>query len=436
VAPVPHFYRCGMNAIRALWAPRTWRATAHALTGLVLGPLVASVLVTLLVLWGAALVSLLAGPSGGWGLAVVYLLWTVGAPVPLLWVIRNAGRLHRARFRWLLGVELTRPLPIEGRGLRRLVREWRSPATGRRLSYHVVALFIGIFGGGPVLACWTAVLIAAGFLTGGWRDDWYPGFGATVTLLAPVLLLGAPWVARGIAHVDTLAARELLGRSRADDLADQVAALARSRAEIVTATDAERRRIERDLHDGAQQRLVSLAMNLGMARAALDREGASLADAKDAINEAHDEAKLALTELREFVRGLHAAVLNDRGLDAALSGIAARAPLPVRLRVDVDERCPPSVEAIAYFIVSEALTNVAKHAHARHAEVTAERVGKNLKVVVTDDGRGGADPERGTGLRGLVQRAASVDGTLDVHSPPGGPTTVTAELPCTPEESA
>ncbi|WP_203902506.1 sensor histidine kinase [Virgisporangium aliadipatigenens] len=423
-----------MNALRALWAPRTWRATAHALAGLVLGLLVASVLVTLLVLWWAALFSLLAGPTGTWALVTVYVLWTFGAPVPLLWFIRAAGRLQRARFRWLLGVDLPRPLPVEGSGLRRLVREWRSPATGRQLTYHVVALFIGVVGGGVLLACWSAVPVAVGFVAGDWNDDWYPGFGVTVTALAPALLFGAPWVARGLAHVDTLAARELLGRSRADELAEQVAALARSRAEIVAATDAERRRIERDLHDGAQQRLVSLAMNLGMARAALDRDGASLDRAREAVREAHDEAKLALTELREFVRGLHAAVLNDRGLDAALSGIAARAPFPVRLRVDVDERCPPSVEAIAYFIVSEALTNVAKHAGARHADVSVERTGTILRIVVTDDGNGGADPERGTGLRGLARRAASVDGTLDVRSPPGGPTTVTAELPCTPEE--
>jgi signal transduction histidine kinase len=425
-----------VTAIRALWAPRTWRATAHVVAGLVLGLLVAAVLMVLVATWSAALISLLSRPTGGWALATLYALWTFGAPVPLLWLIRLAGRAQRARFRWLLGVDLPAPHRVPGNGPRRWVREWRAPATGRQLSYHVVALVVGVVGGGLVLACWTAAPLAVGWVTGGWHDGWYPGFGVTVTVLAPALLLSAPWVARGVAHVDTLVARELLGRSRADDLAAQVAALARSRAEIVAATDAERRRIERDLHDGAQQRLVSLAMNLGMARAALGRDTATVDRARAAVEEAHEEAKLALTELREFVRGLHAAVLNDRGLDAALSGIAARAPLPVRLHVDVDERCPPTVEAIAYFVVSEALTNVAKHANAHHADVTVERTGKSLRIVVVDDGRGGADPARGTGLRGLVQRTASVDGTLDVHSPPGGPTTVTAHLPCTPEESA
>ena len=222
-------------------------------------------------------------------------------------------------------------------------------------------------------------------------------------------------------------ARALLGPGRRESLAQRVESLARSRADLVAAADAERRRIERDLHDGAQQRLVSLAMNLGMARERFESEPEPV---RRAIAAAHDEAVLALTELREFIRGLHPAVLNDRGLDAALSGLAARAPLPVRLRVDVPAPASPGVEAVAYFIVSEALTNVVKHAQAARAEVAVTRV--LLRITVTDDGRGGATPAAGdgTGLRGLAQRAAAVDGTLSIDSPPGGPTTITAELPC------
>jgi signal transduction histidine kinase len=154
---------------------------------------------------------------------------------------------------------------------------------------------------------------------------------------------------------------------------------------------------------------------------------------RQVIEQAHDEATEALAELRQLVRGLHPAVLDDRGLDAALSGIAANAPLPVRLRVDVAARCAPAVEAVAYFIVSEALTNVAKHANATHAEVSVERTGDRLHVVIADNGHGGAtiDPDGGgTGLRGLAQRAAAVDGTLTVESPTGGPTVITVELPC------
>jgi len=176
------------------------------------------------------------------------------------------------------------------------------------------------------------------------------------------------------------------------------------------------RRIERDLHDGAQQRLVSLAMNLGMARSAFTGAPEPV---RRAIADAHEEAVLALSELREFIRGLYPAMLSHRGLVAALSGLAARAPLPVRLHVEVPRPASPSVEAVAYFIVSEALTNVAKHARATRAEVTVTRHGDVLCIAVTDDGSGGAvlaDSDgaesatgTGTGLRGLAQRAAAVD---------------------------
>jgi signal transduction histidine kinase len=237
----------------------------------------------------------------------------------------------------------------------------------------------------------------------------------------------APWLARWFTETDEGLARALLGPGRRESLAQRVESLARSRADLVAAADAERRRIERDLHDGAQQRLVSLAMNLGMARERFESEPEPV---RQAIAAAHDEAVLALTELREFIRGLHPAVLNDRGLDAALSGLAARAPLPVRLRVDVPKPAAPGVEAVAYFIVSEALTNVVKHAQATRAEVAVTRAGDVLRIAVTDDGRGGAGRGEGTGLSGLAQRAAAVDGTLSIDSPPGGPTVITAELPC------
>jgi signal transduction histidine kinase len=272
------------------------------------------------------------------------------------------------------------------------------------------------------------------YIAGAWGDAPGLGAGAAIAAVAAAGLLAAPWLGRGVSGVDVRVGRALLGPSRAAELTRRVESLSRSRVEIAAAADAERRRIERDLHDGAQQRLVSLAMNLGLARATLTDvpEAARLA-----IEQAHDEAIQALAELREFVRGLHPAVLNDRGLDAALSGVVARAPLPVRLRVDVATRCSPSIEAIAYFVVSEALTNVTKHADAGHAAVTVQRAGDRLRIDVTDDGRGGATVHTeddslagGSGLRGLAQRAAAVDGTLTVHSPPGGPTTITVELPC------
>src|ERR1019366_5201804 len=154
------------------------------------------------------------------------------------------------------------------------------------------------------------------------------------------------------------------------------------------------------------------------------------AQAHQVIAEAHEEAKSALAELRDLIRGLHPAVLEDRGLDAALSGVAARMPIPVRLTVELARRPSPVIEAVAYFVVSEGLANIAKHAQASQAEVIVSRAGDRLHVIVTDDGVGGADPARGSGLVGLTRRAASVDGTFDVTSPPGGPTLLTVDLPC------
>jgi signal transduction histidine kinase len=425
-----------MTVLGALWSARTWRVTLHALVGLPIGVGAGAVIVGLVVVWFAAVWSLFDGPTGGWGLAVVYVVVAAASPIPLLWCVQASTALQRERFRRVLGVEIPAPPPVAGGWPRRLVRSWRAPATWRQLGYHLLALALGGVGGALVAVCWSAVVLALGYADYLRSDDWRPGAGLGVAVLALALLLAAPWVARGVARLDEVAARTLLGPSHSEELARRVESLARSRADIVAATDAERRRIERDLHDGAQQRLVSLAMNLGMARATLTDASEP---ARRAIEQAHDQATQALAELREFIRGLHPAVLNDRGLDAALSGIAARAPLPVRLRVDLSRRCSPSIEAIAYFVVSEALTNVAKHAHATHAEVTVERTGDRLRIVVTDDGRGGATPDggaggpadgNGSGLRGLAQRAAAVDGSLTIHSPPGGPTAITVELPC------
>jgi signal transduction histidine kinase len=416
------------SALRALWSARAWRATLHALAGLPLGIGGGVVIVGLVAVWSAALWSLIDGPTGGWLLAVSYALAVVLAPVALPWCVRAGSALQRARFRAVLGVELLAPPRAPGGWPLRLVRPWRSPATWRQLAYHLLALVIGGAGGALVAICWLALPLALGFAGSLWSDGgWGPGTALAATVLAVAVLLAAPWVARGVTHADEVAARALLGPGRAEVLALRVESLARSRAEIVAATDAERRRIERDLHDGAQQRLVSLAMHLGMARASLTDASEA---ARQAIADAHDEAVQALAELREFVRGLHPAVLNDRGLDAALSGIVARAPLPVRLRVDVGPRCSPSIEAVAYFVVSETLTNVAKHTHASRCEVTVQRSGDRLRIVVSDDGEGGASEGNGSGLRGLAQRAAAVDGTLTIDSPPGGPTRITVELPC------
>ena len=430
----------GVYRERMTWlnAARSWRPTLHALAGLAAGAGVGAVLAGLVVVWLAAIWSLVDGPTGGWGLAVLYAAVALAGPVLLLWACGGSAPCSGRGSAPCSGSR-SRHRPAAAAGgwpLLRPVRAWRAPATWRQLGYHLLALVGGTAGGALVAACWSAPVLAVAYLAGLLGDGRRLGLGLGLAVLAAALLLAAPWVARVVARADEAAARALLGPSRGEELAVRVESLARSRAEIVAATDAERRRIERDLHDGTQHRLVSLAMHLGMARA-------SLTDApepvRQVIEQAHDEATEALAELRQLVRGLHPAVLDDRGLDAALSGIAANAPLPVRLRVDVATRCAPGVEAVAYFVVSEALTNVAKHADASHAEVTVERDRRPAahrrrrrrpRRRHPRPGRGRAADGGGTGLRGLAQRAAAVDGTLTVDSPPGGPTTITVELPC------
>jgi signal transduction histidine kinase len=211
------------------------------------------------------------------------------------------------------------------------------------------------------------------------------------------------------------------------ELRAKVAELRESRSRMLRIGLEERRRLERDLHDGAQQRLVSMALNMRLAR---DRMREDPDAAERMLDGASSELDAALEELRELARGIHPAVLSDRGLDAALETLARRAPLPVELNRDARERLPESIELAAYFVVSEALTNVAKYADATHAKVNVARRNGKLLVEVTDDGVGGADPEGGTGLRGLADRLAVIEGRLEVDSPPGAGTTIRARIPC------
>jgi PAS domain S-box-containing protein len=203
--------------------------------------------------------------------------------------------------------------------------------------------------------------------------------------------------------------------------------LRRSRARIVEAGDAERRRLERNLHDGAQQRLVSLSLSLRLAQARLTSDPAA---ASELLTGAGAELAQALEELRELARGIHPAVLTDRGLGPALESLADRAPLPVELDQVPRERLPASVEAAAFYVVAEALTNIAKYADATSVRVSVARFDGQAVVEVADDGRGGADPAQGTGLRGLVDRVEALNGRLDVESPMGRGTRVRAEIPC------
>jgi signal transduction histidine kinase len=366
------------------------------------------------------------------GVARLILLWVAGLLLIFL-LFPVLTRIHRHRLRTTAGIEIP-PQPkrrglLTWRGLEAVVR---SQSTWRQLYYHVLIAPVLAVAAAVAVGVWAVSLVCTVGFAIAWAHNSLNSpphhlaldIGATFAGVAGLFV--APWLTSGVRALDTRAARALLGPSRADELEHRVEQLTETRAGVVDAADAERRRLERDLHDGTQQRLVSLAINLGMARAQAD----SAEEAKLAIAEAHEEAKAALAELRDLIRGLHPAVLEDRGLDAALSGIAARMPIPVRLTVDLPRRPAPVIEAVAYFVVSEGLANIVKHSQATEAAVWVQRAADRLHVIVTDDGVGGADPARGTGLVGLARRAASVDGTFEIDSPPGGPTLLTVDLPC------
>jgi signal transduction histidine kinase len=405
---------------------RTWLSFIHLLTGPVIGALACIPVLVLTALGLSTLWFFLIGLQVIAGMA-----WLVG------WF---AGA-ERARFAVMLGEHIPAPAADLSPGAgawRRVRRLLASQPARRQIGYVLIRLPLGAAEAGLAVAMWSFALAMLGLPLFGWlllRYDWQVGgpvpggaaAAAALSVLGLVLLLAAPRLTRGLAAVDTAIARYLIGPGSQEDMTVRIGELERSRARVVDAAEAERRRIERDLHDGAQQRLVSLAMNLGRARA---RFADNPQAAKAIIDQAHAEAKKALADLRNLVRGVHPPVLTDRGLDAAISGLAALSPVPVTVRaVGLDARPPAAVEAIAYFVVAESLTNVAKHAGATHAEVMLGRHGDVLRVAIRDDGRGGAD-RCGQGLSGLADRVTGVDGRLSVHSPAGGPTVIEVELPC------
>ncbi|MET8567225.1 sensor domain-containing protein [Streptomyces sp. NPDC004783] len=315
---------------------------------------------------------------------------------------RQLGKLERARARALLGVHVDEPSPLplrlrDGDGGGFFAQLWmalKDPVGWRTVLYDFIRLPWGVF-----------------------------TFAITLTslfVLWPVL----PFIARGMANVDRAMVRGLLSPS--DELERRIAELESDRGVVVDTAAADLRRIERDLHDGAQARLVNLAMGLGLAKEKLLEDPDAAAAM---VDEAHGEVKLALQELRDLARGIHPAVLTDRGLDAALSSVASRCTVPVKVTADLPARPAAAIEGIAYFTVSELLQNVSKHSRAASASVEVWRSADRLLIQVWDDGRGGARLDGGTGMKGLAERLNAVDGLLAVQSPEGGPTVITAELP-------
>jgi len=365
----------------------------------------------------------------------------VGLPflIPALFAALWLGHLERVRVLSLVGVPI--PAAVAPSGPRPLWR--RLLLDGRRWRALLHLTLMGIWG--PIAG--TTVVVLASVALAGATVPLYafalPASGLHLPFgeidgfwwmllvfgLGLIGLIIVPLLARALVQVDVLLARWLLGPGRDEEvelLSERVDTLTQTREATVDSVEVERRRIERDLHDGPQQRLVAIAMDLGMAQERIDRDPVG---ARALLDKAHAASKEAITEMRMVARGIHPPILTDRGLDAALSALAARSPVPVTVDVDLPGRASPTVEAIAYFCVSEALTNVAKHARATSAHVTVRAVDPGLVIRIEDDGVGGADPAGGTGLHGLTDRIRAIDGTLTVQSPPGGPTLLTVTLP-------
>ena len=371
----------------------------------------------------------------------------IGLPplVIALAVAAPLGGFERARVFALTGFWVPAPVPPPDRRplWKRLLMTGRS---WRALLYFTVISLWGMLAGTVIsvlasvalatatLPVWVVALPDSGMtLPFGGRIDgfWWMLLVFALGVLGMVIV---PLLARGLVMVDVLLVRWLLGpgsNEQVERLSERVDTLTQTREATVDSVEVERRRIERDLHDGPQQRLVAIAMDLGMAQERIDRDPVG---ARELLNKAHAASKEAITEMRMVARGIHPPILTDRGLDAALSALAVRSPIPVSVQVDLPVRPSPTVEAIAYFCVSEALTNVAKHSRAGSAQVRLRALGggspaSGLTIEIRDDGIGGADPARGTGLHGLVDRVRAIDGSLAVESPPGGPTVLTITLP-------
>ncbi|WGX97579.1 sensor domain-containing protein [Nocardioides sp. L-11A] len=411
------------NPVRFLLSSWPWRALAYLASTAVVG---FALLVVLLAL-------LLAGAIT----AVVVIGFVLIGAIPLVAVAVLALERRRIRLVQPRAVPLGEPRPPVAGGPRAWVRQRRrEPPSGREAGYVVLlvtllwlvdavvafnAVFLtGVFVVAPLIAAVDQVVVFA------WAPD-------SAGEALPLLLIGAPlsyalsaYVVTAMAAAQAALARLLLEPGE-EELERRIRQLRRSRLDLVDAFETERRRIERHLHDGVQQRLVALSMTLG--RAELDvPEGPGL----DLVRQAHRETEAALADLREAVRGIHPRVLVDHGIAAAVREVADRMPVPVTVGLDLP-RLPAPVEAAAYFVVSEALTNVARHAGARTVGVAGWLAGDDLVVTVTDDGVGGARIGAGTGLAGLVTRLDALGGTLGVRSPEGGPTEVRMECPCRTE---
>ena len=426
IGPDVYSDRVNSSLLRPWTRVTTWWSLVHVLTGLAVG-YVTTVFVAVAVIVSVSTIIVVPVAMIG-----VYVTFVVG---------RWFAQIERSRFAAFEDVDLTDTTELlPGRSWwTRYSKRMRSATRWRELLYLLLRLPVSVVQVFVLTVVWSGS-VALAFLplyVGRLPDGRAELAGFTIESGAPALLacvVGiaafvqlAPWVTVGLGEVDVAFGRSLLAHGSKTEIEQQVTRLESSRVAAVDSAEAERRRIERDLHDGAQQRLIAAAMDLGVAR---DRLVSDPPAGQALVASAHEEVKAALRELRDLVRGIHPVILEDRGLDAALSAVVARSTVPVSLSVDVEPRPSATVESAAYFIVCEALANVARHSGAASASVTIARSHDRLHIEVCDDGHGGADPARGTGLRGLADRVAALGGTISLASPVGGPTRLIVEVPC------
>ncbi|MFF4241675.1 sensor histidine kinase [Actinomadura geliboluensis] len=363
----------------------------------------------------------------------VVLPWLPSAVRPL----RRLANAERRRAGRLLGREIPEPYRPVGDGLAEGRRLLASRATWRDAAWMAVHGLTGLQAALIAVAIWPAIPFTLSLPLWWWAapegsqsafitlDSWPKAL--TMPFVQGAFdLLVLLWLVPRLVRWQARLAAALLGPTRRTSLSERVEELTETRAEALEAHGAELRRIERDLHDGTQAQLVAAALRLGLA----DRRFGTDPDAaRTLFLEAREGIEEALTQLRTVIRGIYPPILSDRGLAGALRALAAGQPIPVELDV-ADGRAPAAVEAAAYFVVAEALTNIAKHSGARHGWVVLRRDPARLVISVRDDGKGGADPDRGSGLAGIRRRVAALDGTTRIHSPDGEGTTLEVELPC------
>jgi signal transduction histidine kinase len=371
------------------------------------------------------------------GLSIGLAILVIGLPVLALTLtlVRWGADAERARAALVLAKPIARP-PRAGDG--KLVARWRARLrdrhTWRELGYMLLLGPAGVLGGSLAIGTWAAAIVAlaapalherapSGSLLDSLSGVELAGVAVVGLALIPAATAVTVQIARSLARL----ASWLLAPDARDALTARVQTLEHTRAGAVESADARLRRLERDLHDGAQHRLAFIAMELDRARGKLAEDPAAAAPL---LLHAHEESKRAMGELRDLVRGIHPSVLADRGLDAAISGLAERTRVPVSLRIMLPSRPPMAAETAAYYVVAEALTNVSKHAGARSASVTIAHDLETLSIEVSDDGRGGARRAAGSGLEGLAQRVEALDGSISIESPAGGPTRLRAVIPC------